>query len=255
MTWVVDSAKLEMSNISSNLSELVAGVSCSCKSVTMAGVGKDELLITKSGDYDVAPEDQEEEECQLQEPTAVGQATSKQEAELVASAATDPEVQQPRANLLDLDDEPVKQTAPTPATSFVAPQVMQDLVDLTETKPMAAMPAAEETLLLGDLVGLSMGPVAAAAPDVQLLDFSMTTVPAPDVQLLDLSTTAAPAASPAAPSHHDDLLDFDQSWTEPTTTATASGDIPRLDRLPASSCSMAAPQPCEMGPQTTALLA
>jgi len=175
---------------------------------------------------------------------------------VVTSAAKAPEVQQPGGNLLDLDDMPAKQAAPTPAAGLAAPpQVTQDLVDLSDTKPTAAVTAKEETLLLGDLDGLSMGPVATAAPNVQLLDLSMSAAPAPNVQLLDLSMMAAPVASPAAPSHNDDLLDLGQNWTQLTTTATASGDIPRLDRMPASSCSMAAPQPREMVPQAAALLA
>jgi len=260
ITWVVENAKMEMSNISSNLSELVPGVSCT--NVCMASVEKDEIVITNSSDYDVAPEDQEEQ-CQLQEPTpvAVDHAAAQPEPEVDTSVAA-PEVQQPMGNLLDLDDEPAKPTAAVPAASLAAPPpcVTQDLVDLTDIKPAPEVPAAQETLLLGDLAGLSMGPVATAAPDAQFFDPSMAApspaAPCPDLQLLDLSTAAAPVASPAAPSHNDDLLDLNHSWTQPTTTAvTAGGEIPRLDRLPASSCSMAAPQPCEMGHQAAALLA
>merc|ERR1719433_195778 len=75
INWVVENAKMEMSNITASLSELVPGVSCT--SVTMADAEADELVVTRASDYDGDHEDQEER-CHLQEPTVSGKVLVQQ---------------------------------------------------------------------------------------------------------------------------------------------------------------------------------
>jgi len=86
--------------------------------------------------------------------------------------------------------------------------------------------APEMALPPGDLAGVDMGQAVASNP-------------APDMQLLDFSLAADPV-----PSHNHDLMDCDQSWTQPTNTvAAASENTPRQDSPPVSSCCVAAPPP------------
>jgi len=240
LNWVVENAKMEISSITSSLSEFVPGVSCT--DITMASAERDEMVVTRSGDYDGDHKDREKR-CHLQEAKVSGQVPVQQEA-ITTAGKTALMVQPPEDNLLDLDAEPTGHATPAAGAAPAAlPVVQEDLVDLTDVVPTAAMSAPEMALSLGDLAGLDMGQVLASSP-------------MPDMQLLDLSLAAEPVTSNAAPSHNHDLLDLDQSWTQPTNTAAvASENIPRLARPPVFSCSMAAPLPGNVGCQAEALLA
>jgi len=241
INWVVENGKMEMSNITSSLSELVPGVSCTC--VTMASAEKDEFVVTKSSDYD-GDHKAQEERCHLQGPKVSGQVLVQHEAITTAGKAA-LVVQPPEDNLLDLNAELTGNATPAAAAAPAAPPVVvqEDLLDLTEVVPATAAPALELVLSLGDLAGLDMGQVVASNP-------------LPDVQLLDLSLASEPVTSNAVPSHNHDFLDLDQSWTQAmNTAAAASENIPRVDRPPVSSCSMAALLPSNVGRQAEALLA
>jgi len=241
VNWVVENAKMEMSNITSSLSDLVPVVSCT--NITMASAEKDEFVVTRSSDYDGDHEDQEER-CHLQEPKVSGQVLVQEEAITTAGKAA-LVVQPPEDNLLDLNAEPTRHAIPAAAAAPAAPPavVQDDLLDLTEVVPATVAAAPEMALSPGDLAGLDLGQVVALSP-------------VPDVQLLDLSVTAEPVTCNAVPSHNHDLLYLDQSWTRPTNTAaTASENVPRIDRPPVSSCSMAAPLPGNVGRRAEAWLA
>ena len=80
INWVVENARMELSNITDSLSELVPGVSCT--NVVMASAEKDEFVVTRSSDYDGDHEDQEER-CHLQEPKVSGQVLVQQEASII----------------------------------------------------------------------------------------------------------------------------------------------------------------------------
>jgi len=207
----------------------------------MASAEKDEFVVTRSSDYDGDHEDQEER-CHLQEPKVSGQVLVQQEASIIACKAA-PVVQPREDNLLDLNVEPTgHETAAAAAAPAAMPVVQEDLLDLTEVGPATAVPASEMALSPGDLAGLDMGQARVASN------------PALDVQLLDLSLATETVTSNAVPSHNHDLLDLDQSWTQPTNIASASENLPRLDRPPVSSCSMGVPLPGNAGHQAEGLL-
>jgi len=240
INWVVETAKMEMSSISSTLSELVPGVSCT--SITMASA--EEFVVNRSSDYDGDNSDQEER-IHLQEPQVSGQLLVQEETIATAGRAA-VVVQPPEDNLLDLNAEPTGHATAAATAAPAAPPVMvqEDLVDLTyltEVVPTTAAPAPEMVPSTSDLAGLDLGQAVASNP-------------APDKQLLGLSVAAEPVTSTAAPSHTEDLLDLDQSWTQ-STNAAAHTNIPRLDSPLVSSCSMAAPLPGNVDRQAEALLA
>jgi len=218
-----------MSNITSSLSELVPGVSC-----RNVGAEQDEFVVARADDYD----SDREGRGYLQEPKVSGEViTTSGKATLV--------VRPPEDDLVDLNVEPTGHATPAAVAALAAQPVVvqEDLMDLTEVVPATAAPAPEMALFLGDFVGLDMGQAVESNP-------------VPDVQLLDISQPAEPVTSNAVPSHNHDLLDFDQSWAQPTNTAVAASEtIPRLDRPPVSSCSMAASLPSNAGLQAEALLA
>jgi hypothetical protein len=233
---VAENAKMEMSNITSSLTELVPGVSCT--NIIMASAEKDEFVVTSSNDNDSDHQDHEEQ-SHLQEPKVSEQASVQQEAITTAGKAA-LVVHPPEEDLLDLNAEPTGHATVSAAAVPAAPPavVQEDLMDLTEVAPAPVM-----ALSPGDLAGLDMGQAVASNP-------------APDMQLLDLSLAEEPVTSNAVPSHNHDLLDLDQSWTQTTNTAAAASEnIPRLDRPSVSSCSMAALLPGNAGHQAEALLA
>jgi len=239
INWVVENAKMETSNISS---ELVPGVSCT--NITMASAEKDEFVVTRSSDYDDDHEDQEER-GHLQEPTVSGQVLVQQQEAITTAGKAALVVQPLEDNRLDLDAEPTGRATLAALAAPAAPSVVlqEDIVDLTEVVAATASPAPEMALSLGDLAGLDMGKVVVSNPMLH-------------VKLLDLSLAAEPVTSNAVPSHNHDLLDLDQSWTQPTNTVAASSEnIPRLDRPPVSSCSMTALLPGNVRRQAEALLA
>jgi hypothetical protein len=235
---VVENAKMEMSNIASNLSELVPGVSCT--NITMASAEKDEVVVTSFNENDGDHQDHAEQ-CHLQEPKVSEQVSVHQEATAGKAALV---VQPPEDDLLDLNAEPTGHaTAAAPAAPAAARVVQEDLMDLAEVVAVTVAPAPEMALSLGDLAGLDMGQAVASNP-------------VPDVQLLNLSLDAEPVTSNAVPNHNHDLLALDQSWTQPTNTAAAASEnVSRLDRPLVSSCSFVALLPDNAGHQAEALLA